>query len=138
VYPRTLDLVGVSVASLKEVSMARWACIGASTIATVAMATFGATAEAHAAATAGICKSLSVSGVKLQWSTIGNVSCKVAKPWLLKILAKHTRPGAKVTPKNGPRGFHCSASNDSKGIPSAGACYTGTLAFPKNGFQWFG
>jgi hypothetical protein len=110
----------------------------AAMIASVALAMFTATTGAQAAQTAGICKSLSVSSVKIQWSSIGSVTCTKAKPWLSKILAKHGKPGAKTNVTNRPKGFHCSATNDLKGIPSVGACYTGTLAFPKNGFQWFG
>ena len=106
--------------------------------AIVAVAMPGA-ARAHAEPTAGsVCKSFSASGLKYQWSVIGTVTCSQAKAWLLKLLADHGTPGARITLKNGPTGFHCSATADSKGRQSAGACYTGTLAFPKNGFQWFG
>jgi hypothetical protein len=41
-------------------------------------------------------------------------------------------------PKIGLKGLHCSAKDNQKGIASAGAGYSGTLAFPKSGFQWFG
>jgi hypothetical protein len=102
------------------------------------MATFAVTTGAHAAPTAQRCTPLSASGLKLQWSAIGNVTCQGAKPWLLKILGTHGAPDAQAKITNGPKGFHCRATNDAKGIPSAGACYTGTIAFPKNGFQWFG
>lgn len=104
-----------------------------------AAASFGPASEVQAApTTAAVCKSFSLAGVKYQWSAIGSVTCQKAKPWLLKLLAVRGKPGSKVLFKNGPKGFHCSATADSKGRPSAGACYTGTLAFPKNGFQWFG
>jgi hypothetical protein len=119
--------------------MTRGARMTAATIAAVAIGAFAATADAHAAPTAAICKSLSVSGAsKIQWSVIGAVTCQKAKPWLLKILAKHGAPNAQAKITNGPRGFHCRATNNAKGIPSVGACYTGTLKFPKNAFQWFG
>ncbi len=108
-------------------------------VAIFAVATLGA-AQAQATSTAGeVCTSFSVSGAgKIQWSAIGNVTCQEAKPWLLKILGKHGAPDAQAKLTNGPKGFHCRATNNAKGIPSAGACYTGTIAFPKNGFQWFG
>jgi hypothetical protein len=107
-------------------------------VAVFAVATFGA-ADVRATPTAGsVCKSFSVSGVKYQWSVIGKVTCSQAKPWLSKLLADHGAPGARMALKNGPNGFHCAATADSKGRPFAGACYTGTPAFPKNGFQWFG
>jgi hypothetical protein len=121
-----------------EVLMYRQASRGGAMAAIFAVAVLGA-AKAQAAPTVGsVCKSFSVSGLKYQWSAIGNVTCSQAKPWLLKLLADHAAPDASVALKNGPRGFHCRATADSKGRPSAGACYTGTLAFPKNGFQWFG
>jgi len=109
------------------------------TIAAAAIAACAATTGAHAAPTVGICKSFSVTGAgKIQWSAIGNVTCQEAKPWLLKILRKHGAPDAQAKVTNGPSGYHCRATNDAKGIPSIGACYTGTLKYPKNGFQWFG
>jgi hypothetical protein len=73
----------------------------------------------------------------IHWSAIGNVTCKEAKPWLLKILGTHGAADAQAK-LAAPKGFHCRATNNGKGIPSAGACYTGTIAFPNNGFQWFG
>jgi hypothetical protein len=107
--------------------------------AAVAIAAGTAATDGNAASTAAICKSFTVSGAgKIQWSAIGNVSCRQAKPWLLKILGKHGAPDAQAKITNGPTGFHCRATDDAKGIPSAGACYTGTLKYPKNGFQWFG
>ncbi len=119
--------------------MARRAWTGAAMVAIVAVATFGAATGARATPTAGaVCKSFSQSGLKYQWSAIGSVTCKQAKPWLLKLLADRFRKtDTKVALSNGPRGFHCWATTDLKGRPTAGACYTGTLAFPKNGFQWF-
>ena len=118
--------------------MARRAWRGVVVAGILVAAMFGA-ANAEAAPAAGsVCKSFSVAGLKYQWSVIGSVTCDQAKPWLSKLLADHAAPDAKVVFKNGPTGFHCSATADAKGRPSAGACYTGTLAYPKNGFQWFG
>jgi len=109
------------------------------TAAAVAITAVAATAGAQAAPTSGICKPFSVSGAgKIQWSVIGNVTCQEAKPWLLRILGKHGAAGVQAKVTNGPKGFHCRATDNSKGIPSIGACYTGTLKFPKNAFQWFG
>jgi hypothetical protein len=117
--------------------MDRRTSTGVSVVAIFAVAALGA-ARAEAAPTAGsVCKSVSASGLKLQWSVIGNLTCGQATPWLLKLVAEKGTPDAKLTFKNGPKGFHCSAFADSKGRPSAGACETGTPAFPKNGFQWF-
>ncbi len=119
--------------------MARRAWTAVAVVAIVAVVTSGAATGAGATPTAGsICKSFSVSGLKYQWSAIGSVSCSQAKPWLLKLLDDHLNANASVALSNGPKGFHCRATADSKGRPSVGACYTGTPAFPKNGFQWFG
>lgn len=116
------------------------ASVAAVVVATAIVAVFGgATTAAPASGTAAVCKSFSASGLKkIQWSVIGNVTCGKAKPWLVKLLAYHGKPDVKVVLKDGPKGFKCSATTDGKGRPSAGACYTGTVAFPKNGFQWFG
>jgi hypothetical protein len=114
---------------------ARWC----TTIAAVAIGAFAAATSAHAAPAAGICKSFTASGAgKIQWSVIGSVTCQDAQPWLLKILGKHGAPDAQAKVTNAPSGFHCRATNNAKGVASAGACYTGTIKFPKNGFQWFG
>lgn len=60
---------------------------------------------------------------------VGIVTCAKAKPWLVKLLADHGKPGVKVVLKNGPMGFKCSAVDDAKGRPAVGSCYTGTIAF---------
>jgi hypothetical protein len=114
---------------------AHCACIAAVVVVT---ATFGAGAATGARATgaAAVCKTFSTSGLKPRWSVIGTVTCAQAKPWLVKLLADHGRPGVKVVLENGPRGFKCSAVDDAKGRPAVGSCYTGTIAFPRNGFQW--
>jgi hypothetical protein len=113
------------------------ACIAAVAAAAV-VATVGAGAASGAPATSGaaICKTFSASGLKPRWSVIGNVSCAEAKPWLVRLLAEHGTPSAKRVLKHGPTGFKCSAFDDRKGRPAVGSCYTGTAAFPKNGFQW--
>jgi hypothetical protein len=114
-------------------------CIAA-VVTTAILALVGAEAAtgARATRTAAVCKAVSSSGLKVEWSVIGNVTCAKAKPWLVKLLADHGKPHAKVVLKNGPKGFKCSAVDDAKGRPAVGACYTGTIAFPKNGFQWLG
>ena len=118
--------------------MDRRAWTGGAVVATVAVAMLGAAQVQAAPAAGSVCKSFSESGLKYQWSVIGNVTCGQAKPWLVKLLADHAKSDVRAALKNGPSGFHCLATGDSKGRPSAGACYTGTAAFPKNGFQWFG
>ena len=114
------------------------ACIVVLVVAASVVALFGAGIATGARTTeaGAICKTLSASGLKPRWSVIGNVTCAKAKPWLAKLLADHGKPGVKVVLKNGPKGFKCSAVDDAKGRPAVGACYTGTIAFPKNGFQW--
>jgi hypothetical protein len=119
--------------------VARRALTRVALLAILAVAAFAAATEGHAAPSAGsVCMSFSLSGLKYEWSVIGSVTCSQAKPWLLKLLAEQGTPDVRAALKNGPRGFHCLATADSKGRPSAGPCYTGTPRFPKNGFQWFG
>jgi len=115
------------------------ASIAAVVAATTVAAIFGAGAAsgARASGAAAVCRTFSTSGLKPKWSVIGNVTCAQAKPWLITLLAERGKPGVKVVLKNGPRGFKCTAVDDAKGRPAVGSCYTGTLAFPKNGFQWF-
>jgi hypothetical protein len=114
------------------------ACIAAVVVATAAAAIFGAGAAAGARVTeaGAICRTFSTSGLKPKWSVIGNVTCTKAKPWLVTLLAERGKPSVKVVLKRGPTGFKCSAFDDRKGRPTVGSCYTGTAAFPKNGFQW--
>jgi len=116
----------------------RCAWIAALVVATAVVAIFGAGAAtgARATGTAAVCKTFTTSGLKPEWSVIGTVTCAKAKPWLVKLLADHGKSGVKVVLKNAPRGFKCSAVDDAKGRPAVGSCYTGTVAFPKNGFQW--
>ncbi len=112
--------------------------IAAVVVGTAVLLVFGAGAAtgARATGTAGVCATFSTSGLKPKWSAIGNVTCAKAKPWLVKILADHGKPGVRVVPKDAPKGFKCFAVDDAKGRPAVGSCYTGTIAFPKNGFQW--
>jgi hypothetical protein len=126
-YPRLLGVL-----------MDRRTCTGIAVGAIFAVAMFGAGAAGATPTAGSVCKAVSVSGLKYKWSVIGDVTCSQAKPWLLKLLVEKGTPDAKLTFKDGPKGFHCSAFADSKGRPSAGGCETGTVAFPKNGFQWLG
>jgi hypothetical protein len=114
------------------------ACIVAVVVAAGVVAMFGAGAASGARATGSgaVCTTFSTSGLKPKWSVIGNMTCAKAKPWLVKLLAERGKPSASVVLKHGPKGFKCSAFDDRRGRPAVGACYTGTAAFPKNGFQW--
>jgi hypothetical protein len=107
-------------------------------IASVAAVTSAMTTGAGAARAAGVCKTFSASGLKIEWSAIGTMTCSKAKPYLVKWLGHRGKPHVKVVLTGGPKGYKCSAVDDAKGRASVGACYTGTAAFPKNGFQWFG
>lgn len=117
--------------------MRRLVSTGVAVVA-VAVAVAAFAAAALGAPTGAICPSFKQAGATYRWSVIGNVTCKEAKPWLVKLLAVHGKPGTKVVFKHLPKGFKCSAAADSRGVPGAGGCYTGTVAFPKNGFQWLG
>jgi hypothetical protein len=61
------------------------------------------------------------------------------RTWVLKLIKDpvDTTTG-KVALHNGPKGYHCYATQDAKGHASVGTCYKGTLAFPKSGFLWNG
>ena len=118
--------------------MGRRMCVTVAVIATVSAAAFGTTTGAGAARTAAICKTFSASGLKIEWSVIGNMTCSKAKPYVVKFLAHRGKPDVKAVLTGVPRGFKCAATDDAKGRPAIGACYTGTLKFPNNGFQWFG
>ena len=118
--------------------MSRCARLGIALVAVVIVGAAALGTSARAAPAGGaVCKTLSASGLKLRWSVIGSVSCNQAKPWLVKIVAHHGKPDAKAV-VDAPKGFRCSATDDAKGRPSVGFCYTGTVAHPKNGFQWLG
>ena len=118
--------------------MAPRMCITVALFSTVACVGLGMTTGAGAARTAGICKTFSASGLKIQWSAIRSMSCSTAKPYLAKWLAHRGTPDVKVVLTGGPRGYKCSAVDDAKGRPAVGSCYTGTIRFPRNGFQWLG
>ena len=88
--------------------VARCARMTTATIAAVAVAAVAAATGAYPAPTAAICKPFSVSGVgKIQWSVIGNLTCREAQPWLLKIIGKHGAADAQANVTNAPKGFHC-------------------------------
>jgi hypothetical protein len=120
--------------------MAGRAWPGAAVLTIALVAGLGVSSEVAAAPAAGaICTPFTLYKLKFRWSAIGSVSCKQAKPWLLKLLGDRVRtPSMKAALRNSPKGFHCYATDVTKGRASAGVCYTGTFAFPKNGFQWFG
>ena len=57
----------------------------------------------------------------------------------MKVTSKHfSKVGQKVKLTNGPKRYHCEATTHASGRPTVGACYRGTVAFPKSGFQWLG
>jgi hypothetical protein len=83
------------------------------------------------------CPTFSASGSKYTVITYGSTACKTAQSWLPKLDAdKDPKPYGFFTLQNGPKGFHCMANRALNGPAASGECYSGTLAFPKNGFQW--
>jgi hypothetical protein len=78
----------------------------------------------------------SSSGNQYTSEVVGKVTCAQAATWIKKLSAdKAGGAGSKL--KNGPKGYHCSAAELAKhGYVEAGTCFTGTAAFPKNGFTW--
>jgi hypothetical protein len=113
-----------------------WIAAVAVATAIVVMLGAGTATGARATRAGAVCTTFTTSGLKPKWSVIGNVTCAKAKPWLVKLLADTGKPGVKVASKGAPAGFKCMAVDDQKGRPAVGSCYTGTIRFPKNGFQW--
>jgi hypothetical protein len=121
-------------------SMIRRTCVAAAGLALVATAVLAATSAVPAAAAGKVCPSFSNSGLKYFSETVGTgFTCSTAKTWVLKFSKDHvdTTTGKAVL-QGGPKGYHCVATDEAKGQPSGGACYKGTLAFPKSGFLWSG
>jgi hypothetical protein len=121
-------------------SMIRRACVAAAVLALVATAVLAAVSEVPAAAAGKVCPSFSQSGLKYFSETVGSgFTCNTAKTWVLKLSKDPADTTAgRVALHNGPKGYHCVATKDAKGHASVGACYKGTLAFPKSGFLWSG
>ena len=120
--------------------MVRRAVVGVAVLAIVAATMLGATSNVRATAAGKVCPSFSNSGLKYFSETVGSgFTCSTAKTWVLKLIKDPADTTAgKVALHNGPKGYHCVATQDSKGLASVGACYKGTLAFPKSGFLWNG
>jgi hypothetical protein len=108
--------------------------------AIVAVAAMGIpiVAAGPASAKAAVCPTLSVSGSKYTWETVGTgFTCANAKHWVLKLVKDPVDTSSgKVALTNGPKGYHCYAVAATKGVASDGQCYKGTAAFPKSGFAW--
>jgi curli biogenesis system outer membrane secretion channel CsgG len=100
----------------------------------------GTSAAAAVPRKAAVCPSFKAAGVKLEWSVVGTGwTCSSAKKWVSKLVGeKVAKSDVKVTFTDGPKGFHCQGASDASGHTTVGACYKGTAAFPKSGFQWFG
>jgi hypothetical protein len=95
---------------------------------------------APASAVGKVCPAFQAAGLKYQWETAGTgFTCASAKHWVAKLIKDHAdTTSGEVALRNGPKGYHCFASLDTKGRASGGLCYKGTVAFPKSGFTWNG
>jgi hypothetical protein len=120
--------------------MMRRACVVAAVLAFVTTSVLIAVSMAPAAAAGKVCPSFSQSGLKYFSETVGSgFTCNTAKTWVLKLSKDPVDTTAgRVALHNGPKGYHCVANKGVKGHASVGACYKGTLAFPKSGFLWNG
>jgi hypothetical protein len=120
--------------------MVRRAVVSVAVLAIVAVTMLAATSNVRATAAGKVCPSFSKSGLKYFSETVGSgFTCNTAKTWVLKLIKDPVDTTAgKVALQNGPKGYHCSATADANGHASVGACYKGTLAFPKSGFLWNG
>jgi hypothetical protein len=87
-----------------------------------------------------VCKTFTKDGASFHWSTVGSgFTCGSAKHYVEKLSSEHfPQKGKLVNLTGGPKGYHCKGTTDDTGRATAGACYLGTLAFPKSGFQWLG
>jgi hypothetical protein len=120
--------------------MVRRAWVAAAVLSLRATALLVATSAVPASAAGKVCPSFSQSGVKYFTETVGSgFTCSTAKTWVQKLSkdSADTTSG-KVALTNGPKGYHCVATDDAKGLATVGACFKGTLAFPKSGFLWNG
>jgi hypothetical protein len=86
-----------------------------------------------------VCPSFTQGRQSFGLETIGSGwSCPSAKSWAVKLIGdKVAAVVMKNTPlTNGPVGYHCFANPGSHGHATDGACFKGTIAFPKSGFAW--
>jgi len=104
-----------------------------------ALASLGAASVANAAPAANqICPTFTHAGVKYKGEVIGNVTCSNAKSRIVKMLSAHV-PGRSYVNEpipGAPKGFRCNTTLVQNHQARDGICYTGTLAYPKNGFTW--
>src|SRR5262245_23728483 len=120
--------------------MVRRVVVNLAVLVLVSAAVLTATSQGQASAAAKVCPTFSSAGLKYFSETVGTgFTCGTAKTWVLKLIKDpaDTSSGP-VTLNNGPKGYHCRASDDAKGRASVGVCYKGTLAFPTSGFLWNG
>jgi hypothetical protein len=98
-------------------------------------------ASAHAVPTkAEVCPDFTKAGVTFHWSTVGTgFTCSSAKKYVVKLSSEHfPQSDGQVKLTGGPKSYHCLGTIDKNGRATVGACYLGTVAFPKSGFQWLG
>lgn len=117
--------------------------VGAALVALllVALPTVASVAAAGAVPSAAqVCSTLTVNGKSFKWSTVGTgFTCGSAKKYVAKLSDEHfPQKGKSVKLTGGPKGYHCTGFTDDTGRATVGACYLGTVAFPKSGFQWLG
>jgi hypothetical protein len=109
-------------------------CLGALPVA------MGAGAADAVPRKAEVCASFTKNGTTFRWSTVGTgFTCASAKAMVEKLSSEHfSQTGKQVKLTGGPKHYHCVGTTDENGRATVGACYLGTLAFPKSGFQWLG
>ena len=101
-------------------------------------AALAAASVGGAAPTAAFCGSMKVSHAKIHYETLGDGwTCSSAKTWIVKLAADHVAPSNHNVPlTNGPRGYHCVATPRTQKFAVSGACFKGTIRFPRSGFGW--
>jgi hypothetical protein len=107
----------------------------------VACVSLTAASTSGARTSAAVCPNFKQGRITFKSETIGNTwTCASAKTWIVKLSADPVpkRVTKNIPLANGPRGYHCFAMPFSTGgHATGGACFKGTLAYPRSGFSWF-
>jgi hypothetical protein len=109
------------------------------TLAVLASACLAAASTAGAVGTGKVCPTFKQGRLTFHPETLGTGwTCESAKPWIVKLIGDRVHVGSRNVPlTNGPGGYHCLATPLSRsGHATSGACFKGTIAFPRSGFAW--
>ena len=105
----------------------------------VASACLAAASTGGAAGAGKVCPTFKQGRLTFHPETLGTGwTCASAKPWIVKLIGDRVPVGSRNVPlTNGPSGYHCLATPfRRRGRATSGACFKGTIAFPRSGFAW--